>query len=181
MTHEDLSRFPNCSTRDFFRGEYVFRSTNGVLAALVLVAFGGLFVWVSSQCFKSDTGRLSVLVGGAFAVGAASFLSASIYVSIALLIGRRDQVIISVDGITDGRRFTPWREISELYGTIYGNGVCIAYTPANRKIYIEKKLPTTPLLRAADYQNLAERIRDGIGHEQSHVRIDIVPRQPVGD
>ena len=181
MAQKELSRFPNCSAMVFFRGEYVFRSINGVLGALVLVVFGGLFAWVSSQCFKSDTGGLSLFVGGAFAFGAALFLGASIYLMIAILIGRRDQVIISVDGITDGRRFIPWREISELYGTIYSNGVCIGYAPAKRRIYMERKLSTTPLLTAAAYTNLAETIRDAISDQNAHLRIDTMPRQPVGD
>lgn len=165
----------------FFRGEYVFRSMNAVLAVLVLGTFGGVFLRVSSLIFMADRETLSLTVGWCFVVGGALFLGASVYVLVGIILGRRDRVMISDEGITYGRQTVPWREISEFYGISYSNGVSIGYTPANRKIYIERELSTTPLLTVAAYVALAETIRDAIHIQHAHVRIDTIPRQPTGD
>ncbi len=164
-----------------YQSGYSFRSINGSLSALVTFAFGGTFVWVSSECFKMNEGQLSHIVGGGFAIGSVFFLGASFYAMVSLLVGRRIRVQISTEGVMHGKRFVPWEEISDFFGTSYSNGVCLAYTPAKRKMHLEKSLPTTPLLSLDEYRALADRLHEQITPLQSHVRIELVPRQPVGD
>ncbi len=146
---------------------------------LVTGTFGAAFIWVSVQCLTKHPGQLSKFVGATFAIGAIGLLSASLYALIAILIGRAVKAIVATDGITHGHRFVPWEEISEFYGTIYDNGICLGYTPAGRKIYTERQLSTTPLLTNDQYRELTKEIREHISATQPHVRIDMTPRQPT--
>lgn len=165
----------------FFQGEYVFRSRNGVLATMLPLAVGGTFAGVSYECFRMNAGRLSIIVGGSFAIVSVFFLLAGCYVMSSLLVGRRVEVAVSKDGITHGKRFIPWVEISEFYATIYSNGVCLAYTPVGRGAHLDTSMPTTPLLSYDDYRMLAETLRDRVAPFQTHVVIEAISRQPVGD
>ncbi len=164
-----------------YQGEYVFRSMNGLLSLVVTSAFGATFIWVSSECFTMNEGQLFRFVGGVFALAALGLIAASIFSLLSILFGRRIPVVIGVSGVQHGKCFTAWDRISEFYGTSYSNGVCLAYTPANRKMYVERKMPTVPFLSVEEYQMLAESLRDTISPLYSHVRIEMTPRIPRGD
>ncbi len=167
--------------RALYQGSYAFRSANGLLAMLVPGTVGATFIWVSVLCLTKIPGQLAKFVGVAFTVGAIGLLGASIYSLIAILIGRVVNVTIATDGITHGRRFTPWEDISDFYGTVYANGIGLGYTLAGRKVYMERTLSTTPLLTNDQYRDLCEEIREFISAKQTHVRIEMNPRFPTGD
>ena len=131
--------------------------------------------WVSRSCDP-----LSWAVGIGFAVSATLLLGGAFYVTVAILVGRRVQLTISTDGIKYGKKYTPWSEIAEFYGISYTNGVCLAYVRTHRLAYIEKTLPTTPLLTFDGYQTLADQLSNAIAHEQSHLLIEPIPREPSG-
>ncbi len=166
--------------RALYQGSYAFRSVNGLLAMLVTGTFGAAFIWVSVQCLTKHPGQLSKFVGVAFAIGAIGLFGASLYALIAIMLGRVVNVTVATNGITHGQRFVPWEEISEFYGTVCDDGICLGYTPAKRKFFTERKLSTTPLLTNDQYRELTEGIRECISATQEHLRIEMTPRELTG-
>lgn len=161
-----------------YQSEYVFRSSNGVFAAVILGGMGFAFMWIALTVLKLNTDRLTWAVGSTFAISAALLLGGAIYLTGAILVGRRVQLTVSTDGIKYGKSLARWSEVAEFYGINYANGVCLAYARTHRLAYIEETLPTTPLLTFDGYRTLVEQLRNKIAHEQSHLQIEPIPREP---
>ena len=166
--------------RVFYQGSYSFRSVNGLLAMLMTGTLGTLFMWVSFQCLNQLQGQLSIFVGVGFIFASIGLLSASLYVLVAILIGRVVNVTIATDGVTHGKYLIPWEDIYEFYGTVYANGICLGYTLARHEMHKQKSLLTTPLLTKDRYRVLTEEVQEYISATQRNVRIESTPKEPTG-
>ena len=164
-----------------FHREYVFRSSNGVLAILVLALFGILFLWAANQGANINLGKIGRFVSVGFAVAGVILIGLGAQAVVSFVIDKRIVVSISGDGIRRGQGFTPWSDIAVFYGTRYTNGISLGFSPRGKRIYIEKSLSTTPLLTDKEYKELANTLHGRLVHERSDVQIELFPREPIGD
>ena len=151
----------NSSPRVFFRGQYDFRTRNGVMA--VISGLVPSAIAAAAAVYISTLGEdwLSYVVTGIFALVAFVFGMAGLWVLWGLVRTRRDLVEINADGIIYGNRFWPWDRIRSFAGKHYDNGVSLEFTPRHTGVWGGGQLPTTPLLTDQQYVELARGSANG--------------------
>jgi hypothetical protein len=160
----------------FYSGEYVCRTWNGAMSAIVPLLFAGFFGFITATIFSEMRGTLALVVGGSFAAGALFFAIMGFLALIAFIGNRRILVEIGDKGIQHGNRFTPWAEVKEFRGTRYANGVCLGFTPTRRPFVSgDGNLPTTPLLSEQEYVELAQKLLERVVVQHANLSVVMLP------
>lgn len=169
----------------FFRGQYVFRTRNGAMAAsvsfLTAASFAALAAYVPSlRGVRVDL--LLNVVRASFALVTIVFGAICVRVLWGLIRGHRTHVEINEYGIISGRRFWPWAQVGSVTGTRYSNGVSLGFIPRSTMIALGAgELTTTPLLSDQQYVELAQELCRYTSTYFPHVNVAMQPLDPLGD
>ncbi len=157
-----------------FRGQYAFRTLNGVMTIVVALVASAVFVAVAIPSL-----RLVREVSLAFALGALAFGGIGLRALWGWIHNERIPVEINEDGIIRGIRFWPWDRVHALGGTHFTNGVRLGFVPRGRIVWgVGGDLPTTPLLTEAQYVELAREVSGCISARFPHVTVAMQPVVP---
>ena len=162
-----------------FRGQYVFRSRNGVGAMAIGLSVSIVFAIIAAHEFRGGDGLLSLLVGSGFAIMGLVFGGLGLFVLHSWIGNKCERVQIDDEGITYRNRFTPWTKICAFNGTRFDNGIRLGYTPKARCYWGNGSLPTTPLLTEQQYRDLAKQLHSHIGHRFPKVVVGMFPVESI--
>lgn len=156
-----------------FRGQYIWRSGNGTASAMVPLVFSIIFISVAVTVLMNRGDSFERIVAYAFVMGGTFFGGLGLLAACFWICDKHDGVEVTEDGITYRNRFKSWNEIRKFYGTRYRNGVCLGYLTRKRVQFGSGSLPTTPYLKEAEYELLAQALQRRIADRFPHV--DVVP------
>ncbi len=165
------------TSRILFHRQYIFRTLNGTLAAILPLSFGIVFVSIAVNLLGNPRDTLTQCVGIGFLIGGIFFGGFGMLASFAWITNKRHDLTISEDGVTFRDHFKSWDEIGAFYGTRYGNGICLGYSPRSRIPFGDGSLQTTPMLTEREYEALALEVYNCIGSRFSHVDVAMHPKE----